>query len=78
MNRYYSVRIIFHNTILGLPWKGGEEVSSLIRLRVKLSIEDTILLCNKTIDKGRKIAFHYKKNPANYECDLDLAIFISQ
>ena len=21
MNRYYTARIIFHNTILGLPWR---------------------------------------------------------
>ena len=29
MNRYYSVRIIFHNTILGLPgWAG---IKSLVK-----------------------------------------------
>jgi len=70
---------ILNNSVILLTRVGKSiSITSLIRLRVKLSIEDTILLCNKTIDKGRKIAFHYKKNPANYECDLDLAIFISQ
>jgi len=34
MNRYYSVRIIFHNTILGLPYQG----SALARLSYRGTI----------------------------------------
>jgi len=70
---------ILNNSIILLTRVGKSiSVTSLIRLRVKLSIEDIILWNNKTIDKGRKFVYYFKNNPVNYECDLDLVISISQ
>jgi hypothetical protein len=70
---------ILNNSII-LLIKVGKSISviSIIRLRVKLSIEDTILLRNKTVRNGNKIIDYFKENPINYNCDLDLAMFISQ
>ncbi len=70
---------ILNNSII-LLIRVGKSISviSIIRLRVKLSIEDTILLRNKTVRNGNKIIDYFKENPINYNCDLDLAIFITQ
>ena len=63
-----------------LSTRVGKSISFtyLIRLRVKLSIEDTILFINKIGYNGRKEEHTYKRELVNYKCDLDLAIFISQ
>jgi hypothetical protein len=70
---------ILNNSIILLTRVGKSiSVTSLIRLRVELSSEDTILLLNKIGNKGNKITYYFKENLVNYKCDLDLAIFISQ
>ncbi|ACP46302.1 hypothetical protein YG5714_2048 [Sulfolobus islandicus Y.G.57.14] len=70
---------ILNNSIILLTRVGKSiSVTSLIRLRVKLSIEDIILLRNKIVNKGNKTTYYFKENLVNYKCDLDLAIFISQ
>ncbi|ACP36082.1 hypothetical protein LS215_2089 [Sulfolobus islandicus L.S.2.15] len=70
---------ILNNSVILLTRVGKSiSIASLIRLRVNLSIKDIILLRNKIVTNGKKITSYYKNNPVNYECDLDLAIFISQ
>ena len=73
-----NTEILNNSIILLTRVRKSISVTSLIRLRVKLSIEDIILWNNKTIDKGRKFVYYFKNNPVNYECDLDLVISISQ
>jgi hypothetical protein len=70
---------ILNNSIILLTREGKSlSITSLIRLRVKLSVEDVISLPNKIVNKGNKTTYYFKENLVNYECDLDLAIFISQ
>jgi hypothetical protein len=73
-----NTEILNNSIILLTREEKSISVTSFIRLRVKLSIEDTILWNNKTIDKGGKFVYYSKNNPVNYECDLDLVISISQ
>ncbi len=73
-----NTEILNNSIILLTREEKSISVTSFIRLRVKLSIEDTILWNNKTIDKGGKFVYYFKNNPVNYECDLDLVISISQ
>jgi hypothetical protein len=70
---------ILNNSIILLTREGKSlSITSLIRLRVKLSVEDVISLPNKIVNKGNKTTYYFKENLVNYKCDLDLAIFISQ
>jgi len=67
---------ILNNSIMLLT-RVGKSISftSLIRLRIKLSMNDVISLLYKTVNKGNKTTYYFKENLVNYECDLDLAIF---
>ena len=73
-----NTEILNNSIILLTRVEKSISVTSLIRLRVELSIEDTILLGNKIVKNGNKIKYCFKENLVNYKCDLDLAIFISQ
>jgi hypothetical protein len=73
-----NTEILNNSIILLTRVEKSISVTSLIRLRVELSIEDTILLLNKIANNGNKITYYFKENLVNYKCDLDLAIFISQ
>jgi hypothetical protein len=73
-----NTEILNNSIILLTRVRKSISVTSLIRLRVELGIEDTILLGNKIVKNGNKITYYFKENLVDYKCDLDLAIFISQ
>ena len=73
-----NTEILNNSIILLTREEKSISVTSFIRLRVELGIEDTILLGNKIVKNGNKITYYFKENLVNYKCDLDLAIFISQ